>query len=172
MLMPIFILLCLLLEVLIQTHSPYLPLMLDETVWMAGVVVACGFLLAGCLKKVSSSVWHDGFASGVLWAWYGYWEPLFSKGSPIFDGFPIYFAALSGWMFLAFINKSHRFDEASQEALRYLQHYLVRFDTCWLAGLVLIGLALPDHYLSYPLAMTFFIVRSAFQRCMEIIDSQ
>lgn len=170
--MSIFIICCLTLTALIQIQSLYLPLLNIEPVWMAAAGLAVIFLLAGCLKKLPGSVWHDGFACSGLWAWYGYWEPLFSKGSPIFDVFPVYYAVLSGWMLLAFINKSHRFDQASQEALRYLQQYLVRFDTCWLAGLVLLGLALPEHYLSYPLAMTFFIVRSAFQRCLEIIDSQ
>jgi len=72
---------------------------------------------------------------------------------------------------LSFINKAPRFDRESQDALRYLQKYLSRFDTCALAAGVLIGLALPEHYLLYPIVMTLFIVRGTFQRCLEIIES-
>lgn len=170
--MPIFIIFCVVLTTLVQTQSLYLPFMHDEAVWTAGACVAGLFLLGGCLKKLPASVWQDGFSCGVLWAWYGYWEPLFSKGSPMFHVFPIYYALLCGWMWLAFINKAPRFDRESRDALRYLQQYLSRFDTCALAAAVLVGLALPDHYLLYPIVMTLFIVRSTFQRCLEIIETQ
>lgn len=170
--MPIFIIFCLVLTTLVQTQSLYLPVLNIEPVWMAGGAVAGIFLVGGCLKKLSGSVWHDGFACGGLWAWYGYWEPLFSKGSPMFHVFPIYYALLSAWMLLTFISKSARFDRGSREALRYLQKYLSRFDTCLVAGLVLLSLARPEDYLLYPISMTLFIVRSTFQRCLEIIESQ
>jgi hypothetical protein len=169
--MPIFIIFCIVLTTLVQTQSVYLPFLNDEPVWMAGGVLALLFLLAGCFKRLDSGVWHDGFACGVLWAWYGYWEPLFSKGSPMFHVFPIYYALLCGWMWFAFINKAARFDAASRDALRYLQTYLARFDACWLAGAVLASLAFPEHYLLYPILMTLFVVRSTFQRCLEIIDA-
>ena len=134
----------------------------------AGFAVLC--LIGGCLKFAPSKVWHDGFATFCLWTWYGYWSPLFSEGSPQFDVFPMYFALLGSWMLFGFIHKSPRFDWESQQNLRHFQTHLARFDPCIIAGLVLITLALPEHYLSFPLAMTFFLVRSAFQRCLEIID--
>jgi len=169
--MPIFIVCCLILTPLTLTQNAFLPLLNIEAVWGAGACLAVLFLLSGCLKLVPSKIWHDGFASTGLWTWYGYWSPQFSDGSPQFSVFPVYFALLSSWMLLALINKSPQFDWESQESLRYMQKYLARFDSCAVAVLVLICLALPEHYLSYPLAMTFFIVRSAFQRCLEIIDS-
>jgi len=169
--MPIFIVCCLILTPLTLTQNAFLPLLNIEAVWGAGACLAVLFLLSGCLKLVPSKIWHDGFASAGLWTWYGYWSPQFSDGSPQFSVFPVYFALLSSWMLLGLINKSPQFDWESQESLRYMQKYLARFDSCAVAVLVLICLALPEHYLSYPLAMTFFIVRSAFQRCLEIIDS-
>lgn len=169
--MPTFIISCLVLSTLTLTQNAFLPLLNIEAVWASCAGLAVLFLLGGCLKFAPTRVWHDGFACAGLWTWYGYWSPMFSDGSPQFSVFPVYFALLSSWMLLGLINKSSQFDWESQESLRYLQKYLARFDTCVVAGLVLICLALPEHYLSYPIAMTFFIVRSAFQRCLEIIDS-
>ena len=170
--MPIFIICCLLLAFLVKSQSVYLPYMIDQYVWIVGVSLAVIFLLAGWLKKLSSTVWHDGFAACLLWAWYADWEPLFNSDTPMFYVFPIYFALLSAWMTLAIVNKSERFDTESRVTLRYLQHNLVRFDTRLLATLVLISLMLPDHYLIYPIVMTLFIVRYTLQRCFEIIESQ
>lgn len=139
---------------------------------MAGGVVAGLFLLAGYFKRLPSGIWHDGFACCALWTWYGYWEPQFSEGSPMFYVFPIYFALLCGVMWLTFINRAERFDLASRDSLRYLQTYLARFDTYWLAAAVMVSLAFPEHYLTYPILMTFLVVRATFQRCLEIIDEQ
>jgi len=161
----------LLLTTLVQTQSGYLPYWNIEPVWQTGAGLAGLFLLAGCLKKLPSSIWHDGFASCLLWAWYGYWEPQFSKGSPMFHMFPIYYAVLCTWMWFAVINKSAHFDLASQDALRYLQKYLARFDTCLIAAVVLSSLAFPEHYLLYPIVMTLFVISSTLQRCLEIIES-
>ncbi len=147
---------------------PYLTI---EAVWQTGAGLAGLFLLAGCFKKLPGGIWHDGFACCGLWVWYGYWEPLFSQGSPQFHLFPLYFAVLCAWMLLAVINKSRYFDAQSRDALRYLQKYLARFDTCLAAGGVLISLALPEHYLLYPIIMTLFIIRGTLERCLEIIEA-
>lgn len=170
--MPIFIACCIALTTLIETDNPYLPFLNNEIAWVSTAGFAVLFLSSGCLKLAPSTVWHDGFASSCLWTWYGYWKPMFSEGSPQFDVFPAYFALLSLWMLFGFINKSPRFDWESQETLRYFQKYLSRFSPCLIGALLLASLALPDHYLTFPLVMTFFIVRSAFQRCLEIIDRE
>lgn len=168
--MPIFIACCLLLTTLIETNDALLPLLNDESVWLSLAGLALVFLGGGCLQWLPGRIWHDGFACCGLWTWYGYWKPLFSEGSPQFSAFPIYLALLGSWMWLGLILRSSRFDQESQAVFRYFQKYLARVDPCLLAGLVLVALAFPEHYLSYPLAMTFFIVRSAYQRCLEIID--
>lgn len=89
----------------------------------------------------------------------------------MFHMFPIYYAVLCTWMLLAVINKSAQLDAESRDALRYLQKYLARFDTCLVAAGVLLSLAFPEHYLLYPIVMTLFIVRSTLQRCLEIIEA-
>ncbi|MGY6277079.1 hypothetical protein [Methylomonas sp. MgM2] len=168
--MPIFIICCLLLAFLVKSQSVYLPFLIGQPVWLAGVSLSVIFLSAAWFKKLSSVVWHDGFACGVLWAWYADWQPLFDSEAPMFFVFPIYYALLSAWMTLAIINKSAHFDVESRNALRYLQNNLARFDTRLLGVFVLITLMLPDHYLLYPVAMTLFIVRYTLQRCLEIVD--
>lgn len=170
--MPIFIVCCVVLTTLIETHDALLPLLNNEWVWMSLAVLGLLFLGGGCLQWLPGSIWHDGFACCGLLTWYGYWKPLFSDGSPQFSAFPIYLAVLSSWMWLGFILRSSQFDQESQEVFRYFQQYLARVDACLVAGLVSVALAFPEHYLSYPLAMTFFIVRSAFQRCLESIEQQ
>ena len=169
--MPIFIISCLLLSFLVKTESVYLPFLLNDAVWLISGGVAIAFFVAGCLRKLSSSVWHDGFACGLLWAWYGNWQPLFNSEAPMFYLFPLYYAVLSGWMWLALINKCARFDQDSRESIIYFQHHLARFNTCGIGALVLLSLMLPDHYLLYPIVMTIFIVRYSLQRCLEIVES-
>lgn len=169
--MPIFIISCLLLSFLVKSQSYYLPLLISQPAWILGAGLAVGCLLAGCLKKLSSGVWHDGFVSGALWAWFANWQPLFGNDAPMFYIFPLYYAALNAWMSLAIVNKSTRFDAESRESLRYLQNNLLRFDTRMIACLILISLIFPDHYLLYPIAMTLFIVRHTLERCLEIIES-
>lgn len=168
--MPIFILSCLLLTALIETNDALLPWLNSELVWLSLAALGVLFLAGGYMKWLPGSVWHDGFACCGLWTWYGYWKPLFSEGSPQFSAFPVYLALLTSWMWFGFIHRSSRFDWESQEVFRYFDKYLARVDPCLMAALVLLALAFPEHYLSYPLAMTFFIVRSAFQRCLEIIE--
>lgn len=169
--MPIFVVSALLLGFLVKSQSAYLPFLQNQPLWMtsAGLAIAC--LLAGCFKKLSSSVWHDGFVTGVLWAWYGNWQPLFNHDAPMFYVFPWYYALLSTWLTLSIVNKSARFDVQSRESLAYIQHNLARFDTRVIGVLVLMTLMLPDHYLLYPITMTAFIVRHTLQRCLEIVEN-
>ncbi len=170
--MPIFIICSLLLGFLVKSRSVYLPLLLNDVVWMASGCLAAVFLLAGCFKKLSTTVWHDGFACGVLWAWYGYWQPLFNNDAPMFYLFPAYYTLLCTWMFLAVVNRSARFDRESRESLIYLQHHLTRFNTRIIGGLVIVSLMLQEHYLLYPIAMTLFIIRYSLQRCLEIVEER
>lgn len=168
--MPIFIICCLLLTSLVNTGNPYLPLLNNEPVWLLAGCLAATFLICGWLKKIPAMIWHDGFATSGLLAWYAYWKPLFSIDSPLFYAFPSYFAFLSTLVLVAFINRSAQFDAESRGVFSVMKQNLGGFNSQWLASIVLICLALPEHYLSYPLAMTFFILLASFERCLEIIE--
>jgi hypothetical protein len=168
--MPIFIIYCLLLSFLVHSQSSYLPLLVTPVAVNVGWVLVGFCLLAGLFKKLPSSVWHDGFAVGTLLVWYGDWQPLFDGDAPMFRIFPVYYAILSLWLTLAFINRSAQFDAETRYTLRYLQR-LIRFDTRMMAGLLIFSLLFPEQYLLYPIAMTLFMVRFTMQRCLEIIGN-
>lgn len=168
--MSIFVVCCLLLFSLVISRSDYLGYLPALPVWEAGIGIALLFWLAGYAKKLSASVWHDGFVCGLLWAWYAGWQPIYGDEVPMFYGFPLYFALLTEWSLLAIVNRSARFDEASQASLRYMHRHMLRFDTRMIAAFVLASLMVPEHYLLYPIAMTSFIVRYAVERSLEIID--
>ncbi len=169
--MPFFIIFNLLLSTLVFIDSPYLPLLINDAAIILGSVISVGSLLAGAVKKLSTASWHDGFACGALLIWYAYWQPQFAIDAPMFRFFPIYYALLAGWLTIGLVNKSARFDLESRETVRQLQK-LARFDTRMIACLVLASLAFPEHYLSYPLVTTLFIVRFTMQRCLEIVDAE
>lgn len=168
--MPLFIVCCVSLSVLINSQSPYLPWLNQDAVWMVMAFIAVTFLGGGGFKLMPSVIWHDVLASFALLTWYGFWEPQFSKGSPQFAMFPVYFALLASWMLFGFINKSPYFDGPSRQGFKDMQQYLALAPSWLFGALLLISLMFPEHYLSYPLVMTFFIMRSAFQRCIENIE--
>jgi len=168
--MPFFVIACLLLSGLVFLDSPYLPLLVDPTVTAVGAMLGGASLLLGALKRASLSTWADGVASGALLVWYADWQPQFVEGAPMFRFFPLYYAALAGWLTLVFVGKTARFDAESRQALRGILR-LVRFDIRLLAAIVLASLAFPEHYLLYPMMTSVFVVRFTLQRCLEIIDS-
>ena len=168
--MPFFVIACLLLSGLAFLDSPYLPLLVDPSVTAVGAALGGGSLLLGVLQRASLSTWADGVACGALLVWYADWQPQFAEGAPMFRFFPLYYAALAGWLTLAFVAKSTRFDAESRQALRGILR-LVRFDIRLLAAIVLASLVFPEHYLLYPMMTSVFVVRFTLQRCLEIIDS-
>jgi len=166
--MPFFIICNLAAAALSYVKSPYLPLLIDDTLVAGMVSISLAWLLAGCFRWVTSAVWLDGVACAGLWILYGYWPPEFSEGAPMFIAIPLYFSALTAWLHWTLVSRAPRFDENTRQTVRQLQG-LIRFDTPWLAGLMLISLAFPEHYLSYPLLTTLFIVRSTLQLCFEAV---
>jgi hypothetical protein len=168
--MPFFIIFSLLLAFLAHSQSYFLPWLQTTSLEYSGWSIALFSLLGGVWKKIPISIWHDGFAVGASLIWYAAWVPLFSPDAPMFYVFPCFFALLSGWQWLSFINRSAQFDEVSRTSLRYLRK-LFRINTPVIAGLVLSSLLVPDQYLLFPVAMSLFIVRYTMERCLELIDA-
>ncbi|MEY4718165.1 MAG: hypothetical protein RL563_783 [Pseudomonadota bacterium] len=169
--MPFFIIFNLAFGALSYLESPYLPLMVDENLVLVAALCALTFLLlGGCLSKLSSASWQDGAACSGLVVWYAYWPPEFSSGSPVFIAVPFYFAVLSSWILWALVLRAPRFDQETCQRLLHLQK-LMRFDPRFIASLMLISLAFPEHYLTYPLLTTLFIVRASLQCCFEVVQS-
>lgn len=167
--MPVFIVTSLIYGLCVLNYPELKP-------WLAmsGVTVAGGMLIAASLigalsRKLPTPWWHDGFATGSLLVWFGYWFPLFNDDAPMFHLFPLYFCLLSSVLTLTLINNSERFDDESITQLRYLAK-VSRLYPPAIVLFVLIGLTIPEHYGLYAVAMTFFIVRYTMTRCLEIVD--
>jgi len=165
-----FILCSVLLAALVQNPGPLLQLLATPAALAIGLTIMLASLLAGYFKKVSTTIWHDGFATGCLLIWYAYWQPQFNADAPMFFFFPLYFALLTSIVTLTLINKSEYFDQESVIYLRSLEKG-TRLNICFFVALVLISLLITRHYTLYPIAMTLFIVRHVLISCLEIIDS-
>jgi hypothetical protein len=157
------------LAVLVQNQNQFLPLLATPAALGVGVTIAAVSLLLGYLKKVSSVIWHDGFATGCLVIWYAYWQPEFGDDAPMFFFFPLYFSLLTSVVTLTLINRSQDFDRESVEHLRYLNK-ISRFNINAIAAFVLLSLLVTEHYALYPVAMTLFIIRHTMTVCLENID--
>lgn len=166
--MPFFIILNLAASALSYLHSPYLALLLDDRVVVGASLLAVASGLAGCFGKLSSVSWLDSVACCGLIIWYACWPPEFSVDAPMFTGIPVYFAVLASWLGWALVSRASRFDQETRQTVLHLQR-LIRFDTHWVAALMLISLAFPEHYLSYPLLTTLFIVRASLHLCFESV---
>lgn len=164
-----FILWNILLAVLVQTQSEFLPLLATPAALAIGIFAMAASLLVGYLKKVPTMAWHDGFVTGSLLAWYAYWQPEFGSDAPMFFVYPVYFALLTSVVTLALINRSPYFDQESVEYLRSLEK-LSRFDMSLVIGFVAISLLIYKHYSLYAMAITFFVVRHTMIICLETID--
>ena len=164
-----FILCSLLLAGLVQNQSELLQLLATPVALGISLTVMAIILLAGYLKKVPTVIWHDGFATSCLLAWYAYWAPQFNADAPMFFFFPIYYALLTSIVTLTLINKSEDFDLESIRNLRHLEKNNP-FSLSMIVAFVLVSLLITRHYALYPIAMTFFITRHTMIACLEIID--
>jgi hypothetical protein len=164
-----FVICSLLLVIFVQNQNPFLQLLTTPVALGIGLVFMAASLLAGYFKKVSSIIWHDGFAASCLLIWYAYWGSQFNDDAPMFFFFPLYYALLTSVVTLSLINKSQYFDQESIEQLRHLEKSS-RINISVFVVFVLIGIMITDHYAVYPIAMTFFIVRHTMIICLENID--
>ncbi|WFP51334.1 hypothetical protein PL263_04730 [Methylomonas sp. EFPC3] len=159
------------LAVLVQNQTALLDYLVSPLATAVGVTVMAASVAGGYLKKLPTSLWHDGFATAGLFVWYSYWQPQFGAEAPMFFLFPIYYALLTATLTLALINKAPYFDPDSVQHLRYLEK-ISRFDFSMILGLVAASLLITRHYALYPMAMTFFVVRHTMLVCLEIIDAE
>ncbi len=164
--MPVFIILCLTLALIVQNRLPYLDWLTAPEAQIAAGGAAVFCLLLGWRKKLPAMIWHDGYCSGMLLTWYGFWRPEFEADAPMFLAYPLYFAIISGVAALSLINRCQQFDAESMAQLRHMNQ-LMRLDIYAAAGLVLAGVLITRHYAAYAMAMTFFILRHSVDVCLE-----
>jgi hypothetical protein len=164
--MVIFIVLSLAGCFLVQAASPLLKWLASPLVIYAGLAVAVVSLVAAMLEKGSARLWHDVFAGSVLLVWYAYWQPLFNGESPIFFFFPLYFVFMAAFVELFFVGQQHKMDHETLRQIRLLARQ-IKIKPWMIMLVVLASLALPQHYLLYPVTMTLLMLRFALMSYLE-----
>ncbi|MGR8941179.1 MAG: hypothetical protein ACU83V_14190 [Gammaproteobacteria bacterium] len=164
--MLVFILLSLALGFIVQTSNPLeshlaMPWLIYPGI--GGALTAIGGSLS---KKGNFKLWYDLFASSTLLVWFAYWKTQFNDDSPMFFFFPVYFAAMSAFISLAFIGPCERLDN---ESLRYMR--LLAKQNGLQAWVIMLGslgsLLLLNHYQVFPVIMTLLLLRFALDCCVE-----
>jgi len=165
--MPIFIALSLAIGFLAQTANPLQNLLIAPAFIYIGTTLAVICIAGSIIKKLPTRLYFDLFAASTLLIWFAYWKTLFFKDdSPVFFSYPLYFAFMTAFVSLAFISKRHKIDAQSFHQMQVLsaksklQPWIIMTAT-------LASLALPQHYLLYPILMTLLIFRFALASCLE-----
>jgi len=165
--MPIFIALSLAISFLAQTASPLQNLLIAPAFIYFGTTLAIICIAGSILKKLPTRIYFDLFASSTLLVWFAYWKTLFFKDdSPVFFAYPLYFAFMTAFVSLAFINRRHNIDAQSFRQMRTLSAKSM-LQPWIIMTVTLVTLALPQHYLLYPTLMTLLIFNFALTRCLE-----
>lgn len=165
--MPLFIALSLTLSFLAQTASPLQNMLITPVFIYIGTALAVICIAGSILKKLPTRIYFDLFAASTLIIWFAYWKTLFFKDdSPVFYSYPLYFAFMTAFVSLAFISKRHKIDAQSFHQMQTLSAKSKLQP--WIIMTATLGsLALPEHYLLYPILMTLLILRFALASCME-----
>ncbi|EIC30820.1 MULTISPECIES: hypothetical protein [Methylomicrobium] len=162
----VFILLSLALGYFVQTSNPLLSQLVSPLALYLGIGGALLAVSGMLFRKRHFTVWYDLFASSVLLAWFAYWKTQFQDDSPMFFFFPVYFAAMTAFISLAFIGPCERLDNETVGYMRRLVGHKALQPWAIMLG-TLGSLELLDHYLVFPIAVTLLLLRFALDCCVE-----
>jgi len=164
--MPLFIVLSLALCFLVQTASSLQSSLVTPLLIYISLAVAIISIFGSLFKKLSAIIWYDIFSSSTLLVWFAYWKPIFKDESPIFFFYPVYFALMTVFVSLFFINQRHKIDD---ESFRLMQIFSKKsIIQPWVIMLCVLGsLELQQNFLLYPVMMTLLIMRFALESCLE-----
>ena len=164
--MPLFIILSLALCFMVQTASSLQSALVTPLLIYISLAVAIISILGSLFKKLSTIIWYDIFSSSTLLVWFAYWEPLFKGDSPIFFFYPVYFALMTAFVSLFFIDQRHNIDDESFRLMQIISKKSIIQP--WIIMLCVLGsLELQQHFLLYPVMMTLLIIRFALAICLE-----
>ena len=166
--MYIFILVNLCMGFLLQTKTPLHTFLLSDTsLYLGCVLVLINIIATGFkFKKIHYRLRYDLFAVGSILIWFAYWPPFFRYGTPMFDYFPLYFALITAFFSLAFITHPENMDPDATTFLQWLSDS-GRFNPLFIMLAVIAGLAMPQHFLLYPAAMTILVIRYTLASCLN-----
>ncbi|MDA1342759.1 MAG: hypothetical protein EXR90_00360 [Methyloglobulus sp.] len=164
--MPVFVALCLILAVIVQTKSPLQGVLVSSVFMYVGLTIAIATIIGSFFKKLPEKISYDLFASSILFAWFAYWKPLFVSDSPIFFFFPIYFTLIIAFATLFFIEQRHKIDRDSLQRMQAIADSGV-VDPWLVMICVTVTLYFENRFIQYPTMMTLLTMRYALSGCLK-----
>jgi hypothetical protein len=164
--MPVFVALCLILAVIVQTKSPLQGVLVSSVFIYVGLTVAITTIIGNFFKKLPETISYDLFASSILLAWFAYWKPLFVTDSPIFFFFPIYFTLIIAFATLFFIDQRHKIDRDSLQRMQAIVDSGV-VDPWLVMTCVTVTLYFENRFIQFPTMMTLLTMRYALSGCLK-----
>ncbi len=166
-----FIVSSLVLCFLVQSDSPWLPLLEATPVLYFGIGLCVAALVAATLNKHRLVLFHDVFATASLLIWFSYWRELFKEASPFFFLFPLYFVFIGALLELALLSQQSLPDRVTLDHMRSFVGKS-RLQLGLIMVVVLVSLGLEEHYLLYPTAVTVLLIRAALGRYLKSAAEQ
>lgn len=164
--MPVFVALCLVLALIVQTGSQLQLALVSPIVIYGGLTTAIVTITGRFFKIVPENISYDIFSSSSLLAWFAYWKPLFVKDSPIFFFFPVYFALIIAFAALFFIGQRHKIDRDSLQRMQAIVDSGV-VQPWFVMVCALVTLNFEKHFLLYPVMMTLLTMRYTLSGCLK-----
>lgn len=158
----VFIVFNLCIAYLQKVESPLTNVFLSEYLFYIGVF----FLLITLvdthrgLNKIPFKLRYDLFALGALLVWLWYWPSFFRAQSPIFYYLSLYFSFITAFCSLVFVTKREQIDPDMVIFLHWLSDS-GRFNPVVIMIGVIIALALPQHFMLFPVFITLLVTRFA-----------
>jgi hypothetical protein len=166
--MYIFILVNLCLGFLLEKKTPLHSFLLSDYIFYFACFLMLLTLLATAFKykKINYKWRYDLFAVGAVLVWFSYWPAFFRFATPMFDLFPLYFAFITAFFSIVFITKRENIDPNALTFLQWLSDS-GRFNPVIVMIAVIIGLAIPGHFLLFPASLTILALRYTLARCLD-----
>lgn len=166
--MYIFILVNLCLGFLLEAKTPLHRFLVSNYSFYFGslLLILTLFATGFKFKKMPYKVRYDLFAVGATLVWFSYWPPYFRFGSPMFNYFPLYFAFITALFSLVFITRRENMATDTISFLQWLSDS-GRFNPVVVMIAVIIGLAMPHHFILFPAALTILAMRFALASCLD-----
>lgn len=156
----IFILVNACLGLLLKNDSSSTTLFLSSYFLYAGEFLVIINFIATWIKtiKVPFTLRYDLFAVGSILICFSYWPPFFREGSPLFYVLPLYFAFIAAFSTLTIGNKENSLEQDEENQLHRLPNFVIS-NPIIIMACVITSLALPQHFMLFPIAMTLLIAR-------------
>ncbi len=138
--------------------------------YLGVILIACSGLLSISRKK-HFPYSYDLFATGILFAWFSYWNEIFAVTAPMFFHYPLFFIFYTSLLTLYYVNRSDQFDEETKMQLFILYSKSNKHIFSSVLA-VLVSLLIHKHYTIFPVTVVLFILCYTLKGCMKHYEQQ